>query len=338
MKLALPGWVRVLALVIGVPVLAIWFSRYTRSAERNRVTATVVLDSSTTPVYDATFWSMWGDGQAELSAYDLTYTKYGAPRQGVAIAIFVTETFSNRARVKADPGKHPASDEFPVMKLNLVKDYQTGVYDYNEMLSAFVALAPVNARPAGLPAKVSFSSQEWCGHVYEQLLFDARTVRHTGHSYFDGEGDRQREFDYPAEGISEDSLLLWARGMARPAIAPGESRNVPLLMSLAVSREAHKPLVWRQATLSRAASPATVSVPAGTFAAEAWTAEIDGASRLTFLVEAAGARRVIQWESSRGEKAQLLGSNRMKYWELNKPGGEGALKKLGISPRPRRTS
>ena len=79
--------------------------------------------------------------------YDLVFPRYGQPRHGVAVTIFVTETFSNTLRVKADPGKHPSSDRFPVMKLNLVEDFQTGIYDYNLMTSTFVALAPVNERP-----------------------------------------------------------------------------------------------------------------------------------------------------------------------------------------------
>ena len=40
---------------------------------------------------------------------------------------------------------------FPVMKLNLIKDYQTGIYDYNDMLSAFVSLADVNNHPGAHP-------------------------------------------------------------------------------------------------------------------------------------------------------------------------------------------
>ena len=39
------------------------------------------------------------------------------------------------------------------MKLNLVKDYQTGIYDYNDMLSTFVSLAPVNQRLAARSRK-----------------------------------------------------------------------------------------------------------------------------------------------------------------------------------------
>ena len=47
-----------------------------------------------------------------------------------------------------------------MLKLNSVRDFQTGIYHYNVMTSVFARVA------AGWPiAKVSFSSQEWCGHV-----------------------------------------------------------------------------------------------------------------------------------------------------------------------------
>ena len=68
----------------------------------------------------------WEDGQAELSGYSLKQPRYGQIREGSAVLIFVTETFSESARVKADPGRHPPADEFPAMKLNVVKDFQTG--------------------------------------------------------------------------------------------------------------------------------------------------------------------------------------------------------------------
>ena len=293
---------------------------------------------SPAPAFDAAFWKQWGDGQAELSGYDLTFPRYGQLRRGVAVTIFVTETFSNTLRVKADPGKHPPADEFPVMKLNLVEDYQTGIYDYNDMTSSFVALAPVNGRPAGSAAKISFSSQEWCGHTFQQLLFDASAIRTTSHSYFDGESDRQSQLDFPAEGIGEDELLLWARGMAAPGLAPGQSREVPFLSSLQASRQQHAPLSWRRATLSRSARPQQISVPLGKFTVEVWTAAIAGGVQRTIYAEADAPHRIIRWESSAGERAELLGSRRMKYWEMNREGFETTLKGLGLSRRPPRTT
>lgn len=283
------------------------------------------------PRFDAPFWATWGDGKAELNAYDLTFPRYGQKRKGVAVAIFVTENFSNTLRVKADPGKHGPADEFPVMKLNLVKDYQTGVYDYNDMLSAFVSLAPVNGRNAATATKISFSSQEWCGHVYSQLLFGQEHARFTQHSYFDGEADQQREFDYPENGFSEDTLMLWARRMARPYTIPGSSDAFLMLTSLETARNKHVPLTWVYQTLSQDKATQTIRVPAGSFEVDVMRETRKDKSWRAYYVEKAAPRRIVRWETSEGERADLLGSERMKYWEMNQEGGEQALKRLGIS-------
>src|SRR6266851_2205386 len=117
-----------LTLAIGVLALA---------AHRS-VPASVPAALGSSPVFEEEFWKRWGDGKGEVSGYDLTFPRYGELREGAAVVVFVTETFSTWARVKSDPGKHPKSDEFPVLKLNLVQDFPTGIYDYNLMTSAFV--------------------------------------------------------------------------------------------------------------------------------------------------------------------------------------------------------
>jgi hypothetical protein len=294
--------------------------------------------------YTSEFWKTWGDGQAEMNGYDLTHPRYGQLRKGVAVAIFVTETFSNTARVKADPGKHPPADEFPVMKLNLVRDYQTGVYDYNEMLSAFIALEPVNGREFGQPTKVSFSSQEWCGHVYGQLLFGNLRAQQVSHSYFDGEADQSREIKLEAATTSEDALMLWARGISHPFMKRGTTENVSVLSSLATSRAKHEQIQLTSAELAIENETQQVQVPAGVFEVEVRTAKLTGGVTQRYYVETGAPRRLVKWETSTGELAVLLGSDRMKYWEMNKEGGEHALKRLGLPvpgtrhPEPREAS
>lgn len=288
-------------------------------------------------LFTSDFWKTWGDGHAEIASYDLTEPHYGQPRQGVAISIWVSETFSNSARVKADPGKHPKSDEFGVMKLNLVKDFQTGIYDYNDMTSVFVATQPVNGRSAGYTTKVAFSSQEWCGNVFHQVLFDSAKLRSMRHSYFDGEGDANIELPYPVNGVSEDALPFWARGMAEPLLAPGESKTVDVLTSLQWVRDKHVNASWAKAELTRAKASVPVTVPAGKFTADVYTAKLAHVNR-TYYVESSGARRILKWESSTGEKAELLATERLKYWQMNGPGGEEALRKLKLAARPKRTT
>src|SRR2546427_254465 len=161
------------------------------NAASSAVSAVTPLSSASS----ASFWAHWGDGRAEMNGYRLVQPRYGAPRTGSAVYIFVTEDFSDSVRVKADPGQHPASDIYPVMKLNAVRHFQTGIYDYKVMTSTFARVA--SGWP---PAKVSFSSQEWCGHVYHQLLPSAGNVAGVFHSNFDGGADGEDRVPPPAGG------------------------------------------------------------------------------------------------------------------------------------------
>jgi hypothetical protein len=284
------------------------------------------------PVVDGAFWSHWGDGRAEIGHYALTFPRYGEAREGTAVAIFVTEPFSHAAGVKADPGRHPESDVFQVIKLNLVKDFPTGMYDYNTMLSAFVSLEAVAHRSAGEPVKLSYSSQEWCGHVFHQVNFDDGAVRESVRSYFDGEGDVDSRRETPADAVAEDALLLWARGLASPVVEPGETVTVPVLTSLQEARLRHLPTELERVTLARSEEPRTITVPAGTFVAERLTASLEGGRTWTFDVERESPRRILRWEVSTGERGELVASERLPYWELGRPGDERVLERLGLVP------
>lgn len=288
------------------------------------------------PAFGSAFWGHWGDGRAELAGYDLVTSRYGDQRRGTAVAVFVTEPFSEAERVKANA---TGAGTFQVVKLNLVQDFPTGIYDYNLMTSVFVALEPVAGLPAGSPVKVSFSAQEWCGHVYQQALFGADGVRQTLHSYFQGEADRSEQREGRPGGIGEDALLLWARGLAYPEVAPGQSRAVPSFTSLERSRLAHVPAGWEEAELTRAAETREVAVPAGRFTVREATARVRGAAgerTWTFWVEESPPRRIVVWETSEGERAELLGADRLAYWKLHGPGGEEYLERLGLRPRGER--
>ncbi|MBY0372785.1 MAG: hypothetical protein K2Q23_02255 [Bryobacteraceae bacterium] len=281
------------------------------------------------------FWQQWGDGQAEVSGYDLIVPRYGEPRRGTAVTIFVTEPFSNSLRVKADDGRHPAQDVFPVLKLNLIKDFQTGVYDYHDMLSSFVALAPVNGRPAGTITKASFSRQEWCGHTFQMALFDSSKVRVTRHSYFDGEADQAQQLPHLPNSLADDAVFFWARGYSEPALKPGEQRSVQYLTS---SEHGRGSLEWKQALLKRSPVAMRIQHDGQTVEAEKVTVQIIDGVKKEFTVERGGQRRILAWEFSNGEKATLLKSARLKYWEMNKKGMEGALRQLGLVGRPPRTT
>jgi hypothetical protein len=271
------------------------------------------------------FWKHWGDGQAELNGYRLKQPRYGAVRDGTAVLIFVTEDFSDSLRVKADPGRHPKTDVYPVLKLNAVRDFQTGIYHYDVMTSAFARVA------AGWPvAKVSFSSQEWCGLVYHHLTPRNGTVSGVFHSYFDGEADGTDELAQPADGVFEDVLPIVLRGWQGAYLPAGQKKSVPYLPSLLSSRLGHKRLAWGRAEISRAAAPSTVVVPAGRFQVTTWTVAEQGGRTTTYQFEVAPPYRLVRWATDAGEEGALTGSTRLPYWKLNAPGGEKHLRALGL--------
>lgn len=288
----------------------------------------------TPPTYGSDFSATWHDGNAEMATYALTYPRYGELRTGTAVAITVTEPFNPDKRVKSDRGGEGTHN---VIKLNLVEDFQTGIYDYNLMTSVFVATSPANGLPAGSPTKVSFSMQEWCGHVYQQALFSKAKrgtpgVRQSVNSYFEKVADQQTGMDHPAGGIAEDALMLWARGLAGPQLEPGESIEIPVYRSMAVQRNQHVSAEWETATLSRQSQPVATSTDAGEFLTDVYTAQVGGRS-YTFHVESDGDHKLIKLERNDGYAMELTAAERLPYWRLNGNADERQLKKIGLERR-----
>ncbi|MEO0515059.1 MAG: hypothetical protein AAF086_07170 [Planctomycetota bacterium] len=288
----------------------------------------------TPPTYGSDFSETWYDGNAEMATYALTYPRYGELRTGTAVAITVTEPFNPDKRVKSDSGGEGTHN---VVKLNLVEDFQTGLYDYNLMTSVFVATSPVNGLPAGSPTKVSFSMQEWCGHVYQQVLFSKAKrgtpgVQQSVNSYFEKVADQQTTMDHPAGGISEDALMLWARGLAGPQLGPGESIEIPVYRSMAVQRNQHVGAEWETATLSREDQQKTVQTAGGEFVCDVYTAEV-GNRDYTFHIESANDRMLIELVRSDGYSMMFIAAERLPYWRLNGNADERELKKIGLERR-----
>jgi len=134
----------------------------------------------------ADFKEYWFAGEAEITSYKLDQSRYGEQRDGTAVLIFVTEDFLPEAQVKADEKK---DSNIPVLKLNAVKKFNTGIYPYSIMQSTFY---PLEGNSHAL--KISASIQEWCGHVYTQLN-NRKNFEITSHSYFDGEADQNLKLD-----------------------------------------------------------------------------------------------------------------------------------------------
>jgi hypothetical protein len=286
---------------------------------------------------DPSFGSWWHDGKAELDGYRYTVTRYGQRRRGQCVAIYVTEPFSRIKRVKVDdPARNP-KDTFDVLKLNLVRDFQTGIYDYDTMTSLFVRSSDFE------PVKVSFASTEWCGNVYEELRLDPDLVSQKLSSYFEGESGTQ-EVPRIRDGILEEELFIRLRGLNGEYLSAGESRTVPLLPSAFRRRLTHQPLRWTEARLERTAAPRTVVVPAGRFLVITYSVKIANGAEGFFFVEAAYPHRIVRWEwkhpqgggrwgADSDDTGELTGSERLSYWKLHGEGDEKYLNRLGLRKR-----
>ncbi len=276
------------------------------------------------------FWAHWGDGKAELSSYDLVQPRYGELRDGQAVLIFVTEDFSWSERVKADPGAHPESDIRKVMKLNQNRDFLTGIYPYHTMTSSFLRVDGGDRMDAFDPLKITFSAQEWCGMVYDELVMGPTNVHVTAHTYFDSDTTPPATHKVPADLVYEDTVPVLVRGLDGPWLAPGASRTVPWWPAQMAQRFAHEPVALGTATVSRAPTAGSVTVPFGTFAVDLYTVAVAGGPTTVWSVETAAPHRIVAWASTTGERGTLRGSDRLPYWHLNKPGDVTERARLGL--------
>jgi len=302
-------------------------TKRSRATGRSGVWLALAALSLAAPVRAQDFWKEWGDGKAELDGYRLKQPCDGAPREGTALYVFVTEDFSDALRVKADPARHAKPDVFPVMKVNAIRRFQAGISDYHVVTSTFLRVTP------GWPlAKVSFSSQDWCGHVWRQLVPRGNRLSGLFHSYFDGEADGTEDLDLPADGVLEDALPLLLRGWNGEYLRAGQTRTVPLLPALLRSRLEHQQPAWTQARITRSAATSTVKVPAGTFPVYLYDVEVTGGRKGSFAIEAQPPFRLVRQTGANGEDLELVGSARLAYGTLDQPGDEKYLKELGLRP------
>ncbi|WP_236025604.1 hypothetical protein [Algoriphagus oliviformis] len=194
--------------------------------------------SSRDGVDENQFAGYWYQGKAEINVFDLQQSRYGEVRPGKAVMIFVTEDFSKRKQVKLDDPKGNASDAQKVMKLNMTRDFVTGIYPYHTMLSVFTPVYEESFSP-----KITASVTEWCGQSFTQLNFKNGTYQIKQFSYFESEGDSEAKVN----AMPEDELFNLIR--LNPELVPTGSQL--LLPSLIFQRFAHTPLKAENASIAR---------------------------------------------------------------------------------------
>jgi len=174
------------------------------------------------------FKDYWYQGKAEISSYQLQQARYGELRDGKAVLVFVTEPFSKSRQVKTNANN--MEDVVPILKLNAIKKFNTGIYDYSILKSVFT---PVDLKKHPNSIKVSTSVQEWCGHTYTQLNLQTYKYKVRMHSYFEQEGDREYQIE---QALLEDELFNLIR--IDPKTLP--TGTIRLIPNTATSSLRHK--------------------------------------------------------------------------------------------------
>lgn len=268
------------------------------------------------------FKSYWYDHGAEMSKYDLKMERYGEVRDAEQVMIYVTEPFSTLSQVKAeDPESENAT---PCLKLNALRRFVTGVYDYSLMMSVF---AGINKKPEVF--KITTSRQDWCGQSFLQFNNREEDWQIRRFSYFEKMGDQNKKLSKKA--TTEDGLWLLIR--IHPSLLPlGEFEMIPGSMHLLLGSETARALKAR----------ATLSGVEGDGELQQYQLEYPTANRsLTIQFQKSAPHMITSWYEEmtvlkKGQKrvvstrAKLTHAKMLPYWELKGKKDVGLRKALGL--------
>jgi hypothetical protein len=274
------------------------------------------------------FHDYWYNHGAEISRFELQQMRYGEIHHGDAVLVFVTEEMNPAIQIKAD---NPGPENVPILKLNAVRKFFTGIYPYSIMASIFT---PVDVQKHPLPLKINTSTQEWCGNVYTQMNLDSDGYRVRMHSYFEKEGDRDFTVD---KFMPEDAVWNLIR-IAPNDLPQGDFFMIPASVYV---RLAHRPLAPQKA-VARLDTVAEKSLEGNrlvryeiNFAAEQRT--------LRIFFEKDFPHRIEKWEESYrslGTDGKVMTTRASRthtimdaYWQHHGNKDRELLKKLGLGAR-----
>ena len=275
------------------------------------------------------FRDYWYNYGAEISRFDLHQMRYGEIHRGDAVLVFVTEEMNPAIQVKADNHR---PENIPILKLNFVRKFFTGIYPYSIMASIF---SPVDLQKYPLPLKISTSTQEWCGNVYTQMNLQKDQYRVILHSYFEKEGDQDFEIK---RAIPEDAIWNIIR-IAPQDLPLGEFLMIP---GTVYARLVHRPPAPQTAAASL--EPVTEKSLEGNPLVRYELNYPGEQRRLRIVFEKNFPYRIQQFEESyagiSGTASQEMTTRAVRthtimdaYWQHNRNKDRALLNKLGLGAR-----
>lgn len=256
------------------------------------------------------FKDYWYAGNAEISSYELTQNRYGQPRKGKSVLVYVTEPFRPSKQVKAD-GQN--KNNVSVLKLNSTKKFLTGLYPYSIMNSSFY---PVSDSQHAI--KLTTTVQEWCGQVFAQLN-NRNRYEIKSFSYFESEGDQFVK-------LKKDDLEseIWNKIRINPKNLPlGKDKMLP---SFEYLRLKHKDIKSYTAikSLKEDGKISTYSIE---YPELERTLSIRFQTKFPHVIESWSEKTA----SGYGAEAKRIKTINSAYWSENSLGDEKKRKELGLS-------
>lgn len=275
------------------------------------------------------FFRTWNDGKGEVDVYALREERYGEVREGHAILIYVSEELDRNTYLKVESDRIPQDQRMYVIKLNSLRRFPTGIYDYAVMTTVFSVADSHLGHPRFQAARVTNTVQEWCGQVFQRMDLRRDGWHFLLHSYFEAEGDQ--ELVLPAKGTDlEDNLWVKIRELDGEWLAPGSSIELSLIPAMWEDRKTHDPPEAHPARLTKG-EVVDFETPLGTFRAFPWSWSLPGRTVLVWI-EARGAHRVLGWQDNRGGSGRLASSERTAYWKHNGNDASDRRAALGLPP------
>ena len=250
------------------------------------------------------------------------------PFLGVGARGYVTEPFSKSRHVKVNGYDRNNPDHTIALKLNIVEEWRTGVYKYRLMTSHFF-----DTQAQMVPLKTVFSSQEWCGITYEELLWHKNYLAVSIKSYFDGES---ADLQITTPHHLTDSLWVLARGFFSGGPSGVNAWPTQWIESSKERRLNHLDLVSFDAEPQRISSDKKVIPSLGEIDVQTLQFSRKSGEKCQLMIETHAPHRVVGWQCVGGEQAILLGSLRTPYWSQSKLTDVKYLERLGVSDRLQR--
>jgi len=170
------------------------------------------------------FEEYWLKGNGEVNSYALKQIRYGEIHEGEVILTFLAEDFSRSKQVRLDYPEKAGSDAVKVLKVNQIRKFTTGIYDYSILQSVFT---PIDLKKYPNSMKITTSIQDWSGHIYSQLNLRPYQFILQLRSYFESEGDQEFQLE---KALLEDEIWNLIR-VDPKALPEGSIQIIPSIIT-----------------------------------------------------------------------------------------------------------